>query len=134
MNDILLKVRSKILHDKEYYSVQPRVSARYLLNDEWSIKASYCTALHLGVWFDVGTSNARKICALGVKNSRWVSMHGFAFNVNPDLTYFENIIPCGITDKKVTSLQKELGKSIDMSEVKNKLKTHLVRLFEIDII
>ena len=87
-----------------------------------------------GVWFDVGTSNARKICALGVKNSRWVSMHGFAFNVNPDLTYFENIIPCGITDKKVTSLQKELGKSIDMSEVKDKLKTHLVRLFEIDII
>jgi len=87
-----------------------------------------------GVWFDVGTSKARKICALGVKNSRWVSMHGFAFNVNPDLSYFENIIPCGIIDKKVTSLQNELGKPIDVSEVKSKLKTHLVRLFEIEII
>ena len=87
-----------------------------------------------GVWFDVGTPNARKICALGVKNSRWVSMHGFAFNVNADLSYFGNIIPCGIVDKKVTSLQKELGKEMDMEEVKNKLKTHLVRLFEIEII
>ena len=61
-------------------------------------------------------------------------MHGFAFNVNADLSYFGNIIPCGIVDKKVTSLQKELGKEIDMEEVKNKLKTHLVRLFEIEII
>ena len=87
-----------------------------------------------GVWFDVGTPNARKICALGVKNSRWVSMHGFAFNVNADLSYFGNIIPCGIVDKKVTSLQKELGKEIDMQEVKNKLKTHLSCLFEIEII
>ena len=87
-----------------------------------------------GVWFDVGTPNARKICALGVKNSRWVSLHGFAFNVNADLSYFGNIIPCGIVDKKVTSLQKEMGKEMDMEEVKNKLKTHLVRLFEIEII
>ncbi|HJM16474.1 MAG TPA: lipoyl(octanoyl) transferase LipB [Flavobacteriales bacterium] len=87
-----------------------------------------------GVWFDVGTPNARKICALGVKNSRWVSMHGFAFNVNLDLSYFGNIVPCGIIDKKVTSLQKELGKEMDMREVKNKLKTHLIRLFEIEII
>ena len=61
-------------------------------------------------------------------------MHGFAFNVNVDLFYFGNIIPCGIVDKKVTSLQKELGKEMDMEEVKNKLKTHLVRLFEIEII
>ena len=74
-----------------------------------------------GVWFDVGTSKARKICALGVKSSRWVTMHGFAFNVNSDLSYFGNIIPCGITDKSVTSLQKELGKEINMNEVKNKL-------------
>ena len=87
-----------------------------------------------GVWFDVGTPNARKICALGVKNSRWVSMHGFAFNVNSDLSYFGNIVPCGIIDKKVTSLQKELGKEMDMREVKNKLKTHLVSLFELEII
>ena len=67
-----------------------------------------------GVWFDVGTPKARKICALGVKSSRWVTMHGFAFNINSDLSYFGNIIPCGITDKSVTSLQKELGKEMDM--------------------
>ena len=87
-----------------------------------------------GVWFDVGTTKARKICALGVKSSRWVTMHGFAFNVNSDLSYFGNIIPCGITDKSVTSLQKELGKEVDMNEVRNKLKTHLVELFEMEII
>jgi lipoyl(octanoyl) transferase len=87
-----------------------------------------------GVWFDVNTSKARKICALGVKSSRWVTMHGFAFNVNSDLSYFGNIIPCGITDKSVTSLQKELGKELDMDEVRNKLKTHLVELFEMEII
>jgi lipoyl(octanoyl) transferase len=87
-----------------------------------------------GVWFDIGTPKARKICALGVKSSRWVTMHGFAFNVNSDLSYFGNIIPCGITDKSVTSLQKELGKKLDMNEVKNKLKAHLIELFEMDII
>lgn len=87
-----------------------------------------------GVWFDVGTTKARKICALGVKSSRWVTMHGFAFNVNSDLSYFGNIIPCGITDKSVTSLQKELGKEVDMNEVRNKLKAHLIELFEMEII
>ena len=86
-----------------------------------------------GVWFDVGTPKARKICALGVKSSRWVTMHGFAFNVNSDLSYFGNIIPCGITDKSVTSLQKELGMEVDMNEVRNKLKAHLVELFEMEI-
>ena len=87
-----------------------------------------------GVWFDVGTPKARKICALGVKSSRWVTMHGFAFNVNSDLSYFRNIIPCGITDKSVTSLQQELGKKMNMEEVKNKVKLHLVDLFEMEII
>jgi len=87
-----------------------------------------------GVWFDVGTPKARKICALGVKSSRWVTMHGFAFNVNSDLSYFGNIIPCGINDKSVTSLQKELGREVDMNEVRNKLKAHLVELFEMEII
>ena len=87
-----------------------------------------------GVWFDVGTPKARKICALGVKSSRWVTMHGFAFNVNSDLSYFGNIIPCGITDKSVTSLQQELGKKMNMEEVKNKVKLHLVDLFEMEII
>jgi len=87
-----------------------------------------------GVWFDVGTTKARKICALGVKSSRWVTMHGFAFNVNSDLSYFGNIIPCGISDKSITSLQKELGKEVDMNEVRNKLKAHLIELFEMEII
>ena len=87
-----------------------------------------------GVWFDVGTPKARKICALGVKSSRWVTMHGFAFNINSDLSYFGNIIPCGITDKSVTSLQKELGKEVNMNEVRNKLKVHLIELFEMEII
>jgi len=87
-----------------------------------------------GVWFDVGTPKARKICAFGVKSSRWVTMHGFAFNVNADLSYFGNIIPCGITDKNVTSLQQELGGEMNMEEVKNKVKLHLVDLFEMEII
>ena len=87
-----------------------------------------------GVWFDVGSSKARKICALGVKTSRWVSMHGFAFNVNSDLSYFGNIVPCGIMDKQVTSLKKELNKEIDMNEVKSKLKTHIVNLFEMELV
>lgn len=87
-----------------------------------------------GVWFDVGTPKARKICALGVKSSRWVTMHGFAFNVNADLSYFGNIIPCGIIDKKVTSLQQELGRELDFEEVKNKVKSHLIELFEMEII
>ena len=87
-----------------------------------------------GVWFDVGTPKARKICAFGVKSSRWVTMHGFAFNINSDLSYFGNIIPCGIADKKVTSLEKELSKKLDIQEVKNKLRAHLVHLFEMKII
>lgn len=87
-----------------------------------------------GVWIDVGTKNARKICALGVKSSRWVTMHGFAFNINSDLSYFRDIIPCGIVDKKVTSLEKELNKKLDINEVKNKLKTHLVNLFKMTLV
>ena len=87
-----------------------------------------------GVWLDWNNPKARKICALGVRSSRWVTMHGFAFNVNSDLNYFSNIIPCGITDKAVTSLQKELGRAIDMSEVQEKIKTHLAVLFEMELI
>ena len=83
-----------------------------------------------GVWLDVGSEHARKICALGVRSSRWVTMHGFAFNVNCDLSYFGNIIPCGIVDKSVTSMQKELGKEVDMQEVQQKLKGHLKMLFD----
>ena len=83
-----------------------------------------------GVWLDVGTEKARKICALGVRSSRWVTMHGFAFNVNCDLSYFSNIIPCGIVDKSVTSMQNELDKKVDIHEVQDKLKGHLKKLFD----
>ena len=87
-----------------------------------------------GVWLDVGKASARKICALGVRSSRWVTMHGFAFNVNSDLSFFENIIPCGISDKSVTSLSKELNKHINIEEVKDKLKRHLANLFTMNLI
>lgn len=88
-----------------------------------------------GVWLDhLEQINPRKICALGVKSSRWVTMHGFAFNVNADLDYFRNIVPCGITDKAVTSMHLELGSPVDEKEVKHKVKAHIGRLFEMEFI
>lgn len=87
-----------------------------------------------GVWFDTGTPFARKICALGVRCSRWVSMHGFALNVNVDLGYFDNIIPCGIKGKAVTSMEAELGKKISENEVKEKILKHLTNLFDIEFV
>ena len=88
-----------------------------------------------GVWLDhIEQKNPRKICALGVKSSRWVTMHGFAFNVNTDLNYFNHIIPCGISDKAVTSLQKELGKEVDISEVKERVRFHIGRLFDMELL
>ena len=86
-----------------------------------------------GVWLDVGKPTARKICAMGVKTSRWVSMHGFAFNLNTDLSYFENIIPCGINDKKVTSLEKEMGHKIDINHAKSLIKSNLERVFDLKL-
>jgi len=84
-----------------------------------------------GVWLDVGTPFARKICAMGVRASRWVTMHGFALNVNANLGYFDNIIPCGIKGKAVTSLQVELGvESVNEEEVKEKIQKHFSKLFE----
>jgi lipoyl(octanoyl) transferase len=86
-----------------------------------------------GVWIDGDVAGqARKIAALGVKCSRWVTMHGFAFNVNANLDYFNNIVPCGITDKAVTSMHLELGRALDMNEVKRVLKQHLAEVFAID--
>ena len=88
-----------------------------------------------GVWLDVGTPFARKICAMGVRASRWVTMHGFAFNINSDLGYFDHIIPCGINDKAVTSLNIELGlEKINKAEVKEKLQKHFKDLFEAEFI
>ena len=87
-----------------------------------------------GVWLDVGTPFARKICALGVKASRWVTMHGFAFNVNTDLAYFDYIVPCGIQGKGVTSLKAELKNEISLLEVKEKLAKHFQNLFEAEFI
>ena len=84
-----------------------------------------------GVWLDVGTPFARKICALGVRASRWVTMHGFALNVNSDLGYFDNIIPCGIRGKAVTSLNVEMGvAAVNLEEVKSKIQHHFATLFE----
>ena len=88
-----------------------------------------------GVWLDVGTPFARKICAMGVRASRWVTMHGFALNVNADLGYFDNIIPCGIRGKAVTSLQVELGvEKVDENEIKAKILNHFITLFDAEII
>ena len=88
-----------------------------------------------GVWLDVGTPFARKICALGVRASRWVTMHGFALNVNANLGYFDHMIPCGIKGKAVTSLHVELGKTeVSMDEVKEKLLKHFSALFSAEIL
>jgi lipoyl(octanoyl) transferase len=82
-----------------------------------------------GVWIE-----NRKICAIGVRTSRWVSMHGFAFNINTDLGYFKHIIPCNISDKEVTSLEKETGKKQDFAEVSERVKLHLAQLFGMEIV
>jgi lipoyl(octanoyl) transferase len=98
--------------------------------DEYGIKAGRSKG-ETGVWLDEDNLfKARKICAMGVRCSRWVTMHGWGFNVNSDLDYFKNIIPCGIQDKAVTSLNIELGQEVNMSEIKEKLKKHFSKLFE----
>ena len=87
-----------------------------------------------GVWLDYqAQTNPRKICAMGVKSSRWVTMHGLALNVNTDLSYFRHIVPCGIADKAVTSMQAELGGDVNMIEVSEKLKKQLATLFEMEL-
>ena len=101
---------------------------------ELSIKSGRINGL-TGVWIDYeNKSTARKICALGVKTSRWVAMHGLAFNVNTDLSYFNHIVPCGIDDKAVTSLHKELGKPVEMELVKAIMKEKIFSLFEMAMI
>lgn len=99
----------------------------------WEIEAGRIDGL-TGVWVGVGTTNPRKIAAMGVKCSRWVTMHGFALNVNTDLSYFDMIVPCGITDKGVTSMQNELGRSVDTASVKKQLNQQIEMLFEAQMI
>lgn len=102
--------------------------------DEYGIKGGRSKG-ETGVWLDEDNIfKARKICAFGVRCSRWVTMHGWGFNVNADLGYFSNIIPCGIQDKAVTSLNKELGQDIDIPEIKEKLKKHFSTLFECNLV
>lgn len=99
---------------------------------EFGIEAGRIEGL-TGVWIDfIEQKNPRKICAMGVKSSRWVTMHGFALNVNTDLDYFKNIVPCGIDDKAVTSIELELGRKILIENVSEILKKHLAELFEMD--
>lgn len=88
---------------------------------------------YTGVWLDADNEKARKICALGVRCSRWVTMHGFAFNVNTDLDYFKNIVPCGIDDKDVTSMKRELKGEVNLEKVKGVLVKNILRLFEMQL-
>ncbi|MCB9188870.1 MAG: lipoyl(octanoyl) transferase LipB [Flavobacteriales bacterium] len=98
---------------------------------EYGLKGERAEGL-TGVWLDGGKANARKICAMGVKSSRWVTMHGLALNIDTDMSYFNNIVPCGIEDKSVTSLSKELGRKVSMDEVKEKLKINLANVFDFE--
>lgn len=102
-----------------------------LLLSEYKISAGRIDGL-TGVWID-RDNRPRKICAMGVKCSRWVTMHGFALNVNSSLDHFKNIVPCGIDDKEVTSMAAELGQEIDLDGVKAKLKIHIANLFDADL-
>lgn len=102
--------------------------------EAYRIKAGRIDGL-TGVWLDGDDpAKARKICAFGIKASRWVTMHGFAFNVNTDLRYFDHIVPCGIADKGVTCMAKELGGLLDMEEVKQRLKLELADLFDVELV
>ncbi len=104
-----------------------------LLLAEYGITAGRSTK-ETGVWLDADNAKARKICAIGVHCSRWVTKHGIGFNINTDLNYFNHIVPCGIVGKAVTSMQKELRKPIDMLEVKTKFKKHFSSLFTCEIV
>lgn len=101
--------------------------------EEYQIKGERIEGL-TGVWIDVNGDNPRKICALGIKCSRWVTMHGFAFNVNTNLDMFQNIVPCGISDKAVTSMELELGEKINIKEVKDRLLINLANIFDFEVV
>lgn len=125
--------------DLDYYFTDIHKYLRYLEEVIISTLADYGLKAgrsegETGVWLDEGTPFARKMCALGVKASRWTTMHGFALNVNADLSHFEYIVPCGISDKKVTSLHVELGRSVDPEEVKDKIKFYFQKQFNCEFI
>ena len=98
---------------------------------EYGIKSTRSEG-ETGVWLDAGTPFARKICAMGIRSSRWVTMHGFALNANANLGYFDNIIPCGIRGKAVTSMEAELNRKVDIEEIKSKILKHFKTLFEVE--
>jgi lipoyl(octanoyl) transferase len=122
------------LLDLDYFFTDIHKYMRYLeeavigVLDHYGIKGERSQGF-TGVWLDPEKPNARKICAMGVKSSRWVTMHGIGFNINSNLSYFSHIVPCGIEDKSVTSLQQELGRAVDMQEVKDLLKEKLASQF-----
>jgi lipoyl(octanoyl) transferase len=122
------------IFDLDYFFTDIHKYMRYLEEaviqtlEHFGIKGGRVEGL-TGVWIEGDTLRARKISAMGVKSSRWVTMHGIGFNINSDLSYFSNIIPCGIDDKAVTSMQKELGQTVSMDEVAKILKQNLALLF-----
>ena len=102
--------------------------------DEYGIKGARSKG-ETGVWIESGIAGKeRKICAMGIRCSRWITMHGFALNVNTDLSYFNNIIPCGIVNKQVTSVEKELGYKVDYNELKEKIKRNFAKVFGVEFI
>lgn len=123
------------IFDLDYFFTDIHKYMRYLEEaviltlKDFGIKGERVEGL-TGVWMDGDTDKARKICAMGVKSSRWVTMHGIGFNINSDLNYFSHIIPCGIDNKDVTSMQRELGRLIDFDEVSTVLKNHLAKQFD----
>lgn len=126
------------IFDLEYYFTDIHKFLRYLEEAIILTLADYGIASGridglTGVWIEPDNMDrARKICAMGIRCSRWITMHGLALNVNTDLNYFNHIVPCGIDDKAVTSLQAELGREVSMEEVKERVKSHLAQLFSIE--
>ncbi|MEA3495627.1 MAG: lipoyl(octanoyl) transferase LipB [Bacteroidota bacterium] len=117
---------------KKYIYLLEEVIIRTL--NDYKLEANRANGM-TGVWLDADNKlTARKICAIGVKASRWVSMHGFAFNINTDLGFFDTIVPCGIKSREVTSLKKELEKEINLEEVKEKLKKYFSVVFNAELV
>lgn len=126
------------IFDLDYFFTDIHKYLRYLEEaviltlEEYGIKGGRYEG-YTGVWLDPQNPlKARKICAMGVKCSRWVTMHGIGFNINSDLSYFNSIVPCGISDKQVTSMEKELGKKVDMEGLKSVLRLNLANIFDFD--